>query len=100
MPNFWLGLMLINWFAIGFDLPSWVPFLENTSWFKQSGWGSFQQVLLPVITLGTSEAAIIARMTRSSMIDVIDKDYIRTARAKGEKEHVVIYQLSLKTVLL
>ena len=53
MPNFWLGLMLIQWFAIGLDVPSWIPFLENTSWFKPSGWGSFQQLVLPVITLGT-----------------------------------------------
>lgn len=40
MPNFWLGLMLIQWFAIGLDLPSWVPFFDNTAWFKPSGWGS------------------------------------------------------------
>ncbi len=100
MPSFWLGLMLIKWFAIGFDLPSWIPFLENTSWFKPSGWGSFQQVVLPVITLGTGGAAIIARMTRSSMLDVIDQDYIRTARAKGAKERVVIYRHALKNALI
>lgn len=100
MPNFWLGLMLIKWFAIGFDLPSWIPFIENTSWFKPSGWGSFQQVVLPVITLGTGGAAIIARMTRSSMLEVIDQDYIRTARAKGAKERVVIYRHALKNALI
>ncbi|MDY0409572.1 ABC transporter permease [Virgibacillus soli] len=100
MPNFWLGLMLIKWFAIGIDLPSWIPFISNTSWFKPSGWGSFQQVILPVITLGTGGAAIIARMTRSSMLEVIDQDYIRTARAKGAKERVVIYQHALKNALI
>jgi len=100
MPNFWLGLMLINWFAIGIDLPSWIPFVESTTWFKPSGWGSFQQVILPVITLGTAGAAVIARMTRSSMLDVIDEDYIRTARAKGVKERVVVYRHALKNALI
>ncbi len=100
MPNFWLGLMLIQWFAIGIDLPSWVPFISDTSWFKPSGWGSFQQVVLPVITLGTGSAAIIARMTRSSMLDVIGQDYIRTARAKGVKERIVIYRHALKNALI
>ncbi|MBR3120339.1 ABC transporter permease [Oceanobacillus profundus] len=100
MPNFWLGLMLIQWFAIGIDLPSWVPFFSDTSWFKPSGWGSFAQVVLPVLTLGTGSAAIIARMTRSSMLDVIDQDYIRTARAKGVKERVVIYRHALKNALI
>lgn len=100
MPSFWLGLMLIQWFAIGIDLPSWIPFLENTRWFKPSGWGSFEQLVLPVITLGTGSAAIIARMTRSSMLDVIGQDYIRTARAKGVKERVVIYRHALKNALI
>ncbi|GGA63332.1 ABC transporter permease [Ornithinibacillus halotolerans] len=100
MPNFWLGLMLIQWFAIGLDVPSWIPFIDNTAWFKPSGWGSFQQIVLPVITLGTGGAAIIARMTRSSMLEVIDQDYIRTARAKGAKERVVIYRHALKNALI
>ncbi len=100
MPNFWLGLMLMQWFAIGIDVPSWIPFIESTNWFKPSGWGSFSQVVLPVITLGTSGAAIIARMTRSSLLEVISEDYIRTARAKGAKERVVIYRHALKNALI
>src|SRR5690625_3271725 len=100
MLNIWLGLMLIQWFAIGLDVTSWIPFLENTSWFKPSGWGSFQQLVLPVITLGTGGAAIIARMTRSSMLEVIGQDYIRTARAKGVKERIVIYRHALKNALI
>ncbi|WP_249869408.1 ABC transporter permease [Oceanobacillus saliphilus] len=100
MPNFWLGLMLIQWFAIGIDLPAWVPFISDTSWFSPSGWGSFKQIVLPVLTLGTGSAAIIARMTRSSMLDVIGQDYIRTARAKGVKERVVIYRHALKNALI
>jgi peptide/nickel transport system permease protein len=100
MPNFWLGLMLIQWFAIGIDLPSWFPFISDTGWFRPSGWGSFSQLVLPVITLGTSGAAIIARMTRSSMLEVINQDYIRTARAKGVKERVVVYRHALKNALI
>src|SRR5699024_9293828 len=76
------------------------PFIENTGWFKPSGWGSLNQTVLPVITLGTSGAAIIARMTRSSMLEVINQDYIRTARAKGAKERVIIYRHALKNALI
>ncbi len=88
MPAFWLGLMLIKLFAI--DLALLPP----------SGRGTWQQAVLPVITLGTAGAAIIARMTRSSMLDVINQDYIRTARAKGLKERVVIYKHGLKNALI
>jgi len=88
MPNFWLGLMLMNWFAI------------KLGWFPPTGWGSFKQIIMPVITLGTAGAAIIARMTRSSMLDVISQDYIRTARAKGVRERVVIYRHALKNALI
>ena len=88
MPNFWLGLMLIQWFAI--EIPI----------FKPTGWGSLEQNVLPVITLGTAGAAIIARMTRSSMLDVIDQDYIRTARAKGVKEGSVILRHALKNAMI
>ncbi|MDW0112450.1 ABC transporter permease [Sporosarcina saromensis] len=95
MPNFWLGLMLIQWFAIG---PDWLPeFLK----MRASGWGdSWKQVILPVVTLGTGGAAIIARMTRSSMLEVIGQDYIRTARAKGLGERVVVYRHALKNALI
>ncbi len=88
MPGFWLGLMLIKLFAV------------DLMFFPPSGWGTWQQAVLPVITLGTGGAAIIARMTRSSMLDVINQDYIRTARAKGLKERVVIYQHALKNALI
>ena len=83
-----LGLMLIKYISI--DLALLPP----------SGWGTWQQAILPVITLGTAGAAIIARMTRSSMLDVINQDYIRTARAKGVKERLVIYKHALKNALI
>lgn len=88
MPNFWLGLMLMKWFAL--DIPI----------FEPSGWGSWEQNVLPVLTLGTGGAAIIARMTRSSMLEVINQDYIRTARSKGVKERIVIYKHALKNALI
>jgi len=88
MPNFWLGLMLMNWFAI------------NLGWLPPSGWGSAKQLIMPVITLGTGGAAVIARMTRSSMLDVISQDYIRTARAKGVRERIVVYRHALKNALI
>ncbi|MBU9711337.1 ABC transporter permease [Evansella tamaricis] len=88
MPNFWLGLMLMQWFSI------------NLGWFPPTGWGSASQVVLPVITLGTAGAAVIARMTRSSMLEVISQDYIRTARAKGVRERVIIYRHALKNALI
>ena len=99
MPNFWLGLLLIQWFAVG-NLPIDVP-LPDFLKMRPSGWGeSWRQMILPVITLGTGGAAIIARMTRSSMLEVIDQDYIRTARAKGVSERLVIYKHALKNALI
>ena len=88
MPNFWLGLMLMQWFAVKLD------------WLPATGWGSGSQVILPVIALGTAGAAIIARMTRSSMLEIISQDYIRTARAKGVTEKVVIYRLALRNAMI
>ncbi|MGN7383018.1 MULTISPECIES: ABC transporter permease [unclassified Paenibacillus] len=88
MPNFWLGLMLIQYFAV------------DLGWFRPSGWGTWGQTVLPVITLGTGGAAIIARMTRSSMLEVLNQDYIRTALAKGVRERAVIYRHALKNAMI
>lgn len=88
MPNFWLGIMLIFWFSVQ------IPILPA------AGWGDMAQAVLPVITLGTGGAAVIARMTRSSMLEVINQDYIRTARAKGVREAVVISKHALRNALI
>ncbi len=88
MPNFWLGLMLMQYFSL------------NLGWLPVSGWGTPDRIILPVIALGTAGAAIIARMTRSSMLEVINQDYIRTARAKGVKEKYVIYKHALKNAMI
>ncbi|WP_158734969.1 nickel ABC transporter permease [Alteribacillus sp. YIM 98480] len=88
MPNFWLGLMLMQYFSL------------NLGWLPVSGWGTPDRIILPVLALGTAGAAIIARMTRSSMLEVISQDYIRTARAKGVKEKYVIYKHALKNAMI
>ncbi len=88
MPNFWLGIMLIFWFSV------------ELLWLPAAGWGSIEQAVLPVITLGTAGAAVIARMTRSSMLEIINQDYIRTARAKGVREALVINKHALRNALV
>jgi peptide/nickel transport system permease protein len=88
LPNFWLGLMLILYFAVKIQI------------FPVAGWGTFMHVVLPALTLGTSGAAIVARMTRSSMLEVVRQDYIRTARAKGVKERIIIYKHALKNAMI
>lgn len=88
MPVFWLGLMLILVFSVKLGvLPS-------------SGASTLQHLILPAITLGLSSTAIITRMTRSSMLEVIRQDYIRTARAKGVPERAVINKHALRNALI
>ena len=88
MPNFWLGLMMILLFSV------------NLGWVPSGGYSDWSSLIMPAITLGTGSAAIITRMTRSSMLEVIRQDYIRTARAKGVAENVVINQHALKNALI
>lgn len=88
IPNFWLGPMLIIVFAIKLNL------------LPVSGRGGPQHLILPALTLGTAMAAILTRMTRSSMLDVINEDYIRTARAKGLKESATIFKHALRNALV
>lgn len=89
MPVFWQGLMLIIIFSVGLD------------WLPASGrLGGWQYLVLPVITLGTSATASITRMTRATMLETIQQDYVRTARAKGLSERTTIYRHALRNALI
>ncbi len=88
MPNFWLGLMLILLFSL------------KLHWLPSSGRNGFKSVILPALTVGLGMAALIARTTRSSMLEVIRQDYIRTARAKGAPERQVIFKHALGNALI
>lgn len=88
MPNFWQGLMNILVFAV------------MLSWLPASGFYGPKYWILPVLTVGTSSAATICRMTRSSMLEVVRQDYIRTARAKGQTESNIILRHTLKNALI
>lgn len=89
MPVFWQALMLIIIFSV------------NLGWLPPSGrLGGWEYFVLPVVTLGTSAAASITRMTRATMLEAIHEDYVRTARAKGLDERRVIYRHALRNALL
>lgn len=89
IPGFWLGIMLIILFSV------------RLGWLPASGSSDgFRSFLLPIVTLGVAEAAGVARLIRSSMLDSISSDYIRTARAKGLRERVVILKHALRNALL
>lgn len=88
MPNFWLGLLLIIQFSLKFG------------WFPSGGAEGFRSIILPAITVGTGYTAIMTRTTRSSMIDVIRQDYLRTARAKGVTEKIVIRKHAFRNALI
>jgi peptide/nickel transport system permease protein len=95
-PEFWLGILLIlllsvqwGFFSAG-GFPGWAA----------NFWGSLKALLLPAFALGAIRASILARLTRSSMLDVLREDYIRTARAKGLQETTVIYVQALKNAMI
>lgn len=87
IPHFWLGLLLLFFFAV------------DLGWFPVSGTG-LANLVLPAFTLGLSNAAVIARMTRSSMIDTMRQDFVRTAEAKGLPKAVVLHRHVLRAGLV
>lgn len=95
IPNFWLGALLILVFSVNLQ---WLPVGGMTNPFYTIA--GIKELILPAITLGTGSAAMIARMTRSSMLEVIRADYVRTARAKGVKEKNVIWIHTLKNAMI
>ena len=88
IPSFWLGMMFIILFSV------------KLGWLPASGFYGPTYWILPALTIGMWSAAIVMRMTRSSMLEVIRQDYIRTARAKGQKESTVIMRHALKNALI
>jgi peptide/nickel transport system permease protein/oligopeptide transport system permease protein len=88
MPSFWLGLLLIFAFSL------------HLGWFPATGGGDLHHLVLPAVTLGMIAAAIIARLTRSSMLEVLGQDYVRTARAKGLAWWGVVVRHALKNALI
>jgi ABC-type dipeptide/oligopeptide/nickel transport system permease component len=87
-PNFALGPVLILFFAV------------NLGWLPVSGSGSFAHLVLPAITMGSALAAILTRMVRTSMLEELGQDYIRTARAKGLPERTVVYRHALRNAMI
>lgn len=88
IPNFWLGLLLIWLFALTLHL------------FPSFGYGSLEHFVLPALTLGSSMAAVTARLTRASLLEVLGQDYILAARARGFDERTVLFRHALKNALL
>ncbi len=88
MPAFFFGIILIIVFAV------------KLHWFPVIGVGDWRHLILPALNLGLIESATLSRITRSSMLDVLGQDYIRTARAKGLKERLVVFKHALQNALL
>jgi peptide/nickel transport system permease protein len=88
LPIFWLGIMLIILFAV------------NLRWVPVSGYGTWKHLILPAITLGTFQAPITMRLVRSGMLEVLNQDYVRTARAKGLAERKVLVKHAFKNACI
>ena len=88
VPSFWLGLLMIRIFAV------------NLRWVPVSGHGTVLHLVMPAVVLGLYLAALLARLTRSEMLEVLAQDYVRTARAKGLSERSVTVAHALKNALL
>ena len=88
IPGFWLSMMLILFFSV------------QLGWLPPSGLDTPRHWILPALSIGISSTAIIMRMTRSSMLEVIRQDYIRTAKAKGQRQSVIIFRHALKNALI
>ncbi len=96
IPAFWTGILIILFLVIYFE---WSPPLEFVS-ITRDPWENFQQLVWPIVTVGYRNAAVISRMTRSTVLEVMREDYIRTAWAKGLRERWVVTKHALKNAIL
>ena len=94
MPSFWFGIMLMLLFTLQLN---WLP-----SGGRGDGtfWGGFKALIMPAVTLGTGMMGLVARLTRSSMLEVLGQDYMRTAHAKGLKSQIVLMRHGLRNALI
>ncbi len=96
MPNFWLGLVLIIVFGLNLD---WLP-IRGIGSLEEGLWDFISHLILPAVSLGTALAALLARLTRNAMLDVLAEDYIRTARSKGLRPVRVVAKHALRNALM
>jgi peptide/nickel transport system permease protein len=96
LPNFWVGIMIIFFLVLLFD---WIPPIGYVNLWEDP-WTNLKQLIFPALALGFYNMAFVARITRSSMLEVYREDYIRTARSKGLAEKLVILRHALKNALL
>ncbi len=96
MPDFWLGILLIIVFAVNLQ---WLPAIGYVP-LSKGFWPWFSHLILPAIAAGTPFSAIVARMTRSAMLEVLNSEYIKVARAKGLTEQSIVFRHALKNALI
>jgi len=96
VPNFWLGLLLILLFAVGLG---WFPAGGFGGW-DNGLWAGMRSLILPAVALALPQAAILARVTRSSVLETLKEDYIRTARAKGLSRQAALWRHALRNALI
>ncbi len=96
MPSFWLGLLLLLQFGLAWKiLPIW-----GVGHLSDGVWDFISHLILPSVTMGTGLAALLTRLTRASMLEVLSEDFIRTARAKGLRERFVLYRHALRNAII
>jgi peptide/nickel transport system permease protein len=96
MPSFWLGLLLLLQFGLHWKvLPIW-----GIGHLSEGLWDFVSHLILPSVTMGTGLAALLTRLTRASMLEVLSEDFVRTARAKGLKERFVLYRHALRNAII
>jgi peptide/nickel transport system permease protein len=96
LPSFWIATLMLLFTSKAFD---WTPSLRYVSIFEDPI-ANLQQMILPAIAIGIQLMAIIMRMTRTTMLEVLGQDYVRTARAKGLKDRLVLFRHALKNALI